>query len=882
MKRTNRIFRRYPARLLGVLVLFALLVPVAAPAATSHQALSFSTLSVQELNFNGISAGGANTCALTTDGSVKCWGETGFGQPGDPTYFWSSVPTSVAGLASGNRMVSAGGYHACVLTSGGGVKCWGDNDYGQLGDGTTDWGYYPVDVANLTSGIQAIVAGGMYTCALTDNGGVKCWGKNGSGRLGDGTTEDRYSPVDVSGLATGVRSIAAGLMHTCALTNAGGVKCWGDNEFGQLGNNSTNQSSVPVDVSGLSGGVTAIAVGDFHTCALTNSGGVKCWGDNEFGQLGDGTGAQSSLPVDTLDLSSGINAISAAWGHTCALTSSGSMKCWGDNEFGQLGDGTTTQRNSPVDVIGLDSAARTMDTGDFHTCAIADTQVMCWGDNGSGQLGDGTLVASSIPVDTNELDAGAIAATSGLEYACALTSAGGARCWGRNDVGQLGNGTTIQSSTPVDVTGLAGSSKAISAGLSHACALTSGGGVKCWGDNYAGQLGNGTSTGSSTPVDVVGLASGVSAISAGNAYTCALTSAGGMKCWGSNDIGQLGDGTTIQSSVPVDVFGLNSGVRAIAAGYTHTCAVTAAGSVKCWGLNGNGELGDGTTNDSLFPVDVVGINNGVDAISVGVWHSCILTSVGGVKCWGGNPSGQLGDGTTNDSLTPVDVLGLTSGAATVAVGGYHSCALTTNGSVICWGNNWTGQLGDGTHQFNPIPTVVTGFESGAKAIEMGDDNSCALTSNGRLKCWGADNRGQLGIGRNTFSTKPVPVVEAVLSVLRLNYTTGQPGSYLTLTGWNFPPGSQAQLSINNAIINSSLAINPTGSFLLFLDTAAAEKGIFTATVTSDPRPAISFILDQTLPNRGQEGGGNVIVIPSGVAFQYATFLPTIKHHDTIK
>jgi len=303
-----------------------------------------------------LSAGGSQTCALTSGGGVKCWG---FGQLGNGTTSDSSTPVAVSGLSSGMAAVSAGDHHTCALTSGGGVKCWGDNGYGQLGNGTTIDSSTPVDVSGLSSGVAAVSTGSYgHACAVTSGGAVKCWGYNVYGELGDGTTTDRSTPVDVIGLSSGVAAIGVGGEHTCALMSGGAVKCWGYNYYGQLGDGTTTDSSTPVDVSGLSG-VAAIDVGGYFACALTSGAGVKCWGDNGYGQLGDGTTIESPTPVDVSGLAGGVSAISAGTNyssdgsdHACALTSAGAVKCWGLNDVGELGDGTTTDSSTPVFVNG--------------------------------------------------------------------------------------------------------------------------------------------------------------------------------------------------------------------------------------------------------------------------------------------------------------------------------------------------------------------------------------------------------------------------------------------------------------------------------------------------------------------------------------------------
>ena len=353
-----------------------------------------------------------------------------------------------------------------------------------------------------------------------------------------------------------VTAIAVGYGHTCALTTGEGAKCWGYGLHGALGTGTATTSLTPVGVAGLTSGTIAIAASNFYNCSLSTAGGVQCWGWNRSGQLGNGTRITSLTPVDVLGLATGVSAVSADGAHACALTSGGGVKCWGNNGVGQLGDGTKASYNStPVEVSGMASGATAIAAGGGHTCVLTTGRgVICWGYNADGQLGNGSIAWSSLPVAVSGLPSGVAAIAAGGSHTCALTSSGGVKCWGFNSGGQLGNGTTARSSTPVDVAGLTSGVSAIAAGNNYTCALTIGGGVRCWGfNNFLGQLGNGKTINSSTPVNVVGLTSGVAAISAGYSHTCALMNRGGVKCWGYNGYGQLGNGTRTNSKVPVDV-----------------------------------------------------------------------------------------------------------------------------------------------------------------------------------------------------------------------------------------------------------------------------------------------------------------------------------------
>jgi alpha-tubulin suppressor-like RCC1 family protein len=341
-------------------------------------------------------------------------------------------------------------------------------------------------------------------------------------------------------------------------------------------------------------------------------------------------------------------------GNTCALLADGTLRCWGWNQYGQLGDGTTSDRGAPVAVSGV-SGATDLATSGGHTCAIVSGEsVRCWGSNSDGQLGDGTLMDRALPVEVHGLS-GATAVATG-SHTCAILAGGSVKCWGRNLAGELGDGTNTNRPTPVSVTGVSGV-RAIVAGIAHTCALLGGGAVRCWGQNSDGQVGDGSNTDRATPVDVVGLDGTTTvaiALAAGSRHTCALVSDGSVRCWGNNFAGQLGDGTGERRSMPVrpELLGASS----IAAGGGHSCAVLSSGGVRCWGSNFKGQLGDGTTTDRPTPTMVGGLS-GVTAIVAGGENTCALMADGSLKCWGSNELGRLGNGGTENSSSPVAVSG---------------------------------------------------------------------------------------------------------------------------------------------------------------------------------------------------------------------------------
>lgn len=704
-----------------------------------------------------VAAGHAHTCALTGAGGAKCWGNNFRGQLGDGSEINRPSAVPVSGLGSGLSAIATGASHSCALTTGGGVKCWGANGNGRLGDGSETDRLTAVDVLGLGSGVIAITVGDAHSCALTNAGAVKCWGENTSGTLGDGTETHRPTAVNVSGLTSGVVAIAAGNRHTCALTTTGGVKCWGDNQFGQLGDMSTMTRLTAVDVSQLGSGVKAIAAGGSHSCALTIAGEVRCWGRNQHGQLGDDSTTDRSFSEAVGGLASGVKAIAAGGSHSCAVNDAGGVKCWGGNSNGQLGDNSFSNRLLPVDVSGLASGVAAIAAGSSHSCAVTSGgAVTCWGSNDLGQVGDGSSSQRLSAVAVGGLGSGAAKIAAGASHSCALNSIGGVQCWGENKDGRVGDGTTTQRLAAVQTSGLTSGVLAVAAGFSHSCAVTGTGGAKCWGNNSDGQLGDNSTTTRLSAVDVSGFFDGAAtAIATGAFHSCALTAAGGVKCWGFNVYGQLGDDSTTSQLTAVDVTGLTTGITQISVGSFHSCALTAAGGVKCWGINSFGQLGNDSTANSATAVEVSGLASGIVAIAAGGDHTCALSSSGAVKCWGDNQYGQLGDGSQLERLTAVNVSGLSSGVAAIAVGKSHSCALTGSGGVKCWGENSTGQLGDNSTGRRLTPVDVAGLAAGVTAIAAGDGHSCAVTSGAGAVCWGDNRKGQLGDG--TSASRLVPV-----------------------------------------------------------------------------------------------------------------------------
>jgi alpha-tubulin suppressor-like RCC1 family protein len=335
------------------------------------------------------------------------------------------------------------------------------------------------------SGVIAISTGALHSCVVLSNGTVKCWGSNNWGQLGDGSTASSATPVTVSGIDNAV-AIGADDEHSCAVLSTGAMKCWGSNVWGELGIGERGQyakSVVPVTVIGIHNAVS-VDVGGGHSCALLATGEINCWGrNNSYGELGDGSRVDRTTPVKVVGIDNAVF-ISAGHWHNCALLATGSVKCWGNGEGGLLGNGVRGSdyyRSSPVDVLGINNAV-SISTGPTHSCAVLNTgSVQCWGWNNSGQLGSGNPPAgSATPVTVADVSH-AISTSAGMYHNCVLLQGGTVQCWGENDSGQLsGDPQVLRSATPLEVIGI-NNVVSLNTGGSTICAIVNNDTARCWG-----------------------------------------------------------------------------------------------------------------------------------------------------------------------------------------------------------------------------------------------------------------------------------------------------------------------------------------------------------------------------------------------------------------
>lgn len=665
------------------------------------------------------------------------------------------------------------------------VFTWGSNSAGQLGDGREIERSLPAPVPGL-SGITAISAGDQFNIAVAADGSLRAWGRNIKGQLGDGTIENRAAPVLVTGIS-GVNQVAGGSNHVLALKTDGTLWAWGEDAYGQLGDgvdhydqDNPSYKTYPVQVSGLSH-VVAIDAQGTHSLAVDQNGTVWSWGSLQYGDSGP-------YPVAPQPVAGVDHAISAASGlyHSLVLRQDGTVWAWGYNPFGELGDGSTTKWDTPVQVTGL-SGIIAVSAGAYYSLALkSDGTVWAWGHNEMGDLGDGTATNRSLPVQVQNLSD--VTAISASEWGgnLALKRDGTVWYWGHNnqDIHREGN---LRPLVPVQVMGL-DHITAVRSAASHQLAQKADGSLWVWGTNSFGQFGVGGTLRRLLPEHLTGF-SGVTSIESFASQTMAVKADGTLWAWGDNGYGSLGDGTTQSRSVPQlvhavsaitavegnynRVIALNTSgnlwswgggyvggnyytpkidtvitnVKAIANGFEHFLVLKTDGTVWGKGYNDEGELGDGTTYTTGNWTRAVGLDN-VVAIAA-AWHqSLALKADGTVWEWGSSSSGS-------SFKVPTQVSGL-SGIQAISMSWYFTMALKNDGTVWGWGSNDL-LLGRTDRSYSLTPVQIPGL-SHIVAIQSGEYHALAQKDDGSIWAWGYNTEGQLGDGSTTDRAQPVMIL----------------------------------------------------------------------------------------------------------------------------
>jgi len=791
-----------------------------------------------------IACGATHSIALTADGEVWAWGGNDRGQLGDGTRSPRTTPTRVRDVPRATA-IAAGVSHSLAVASNGTVYAWGDNAHAQLGENGPTESLTPLKVEGLAD-VVAVAAGGRHSVALMSDGTLWAWGDNVSGQTGVSWTTAQLPPTPVEGMEA-VVAIAAGDSHSLALVSGGRVFVWGDNSHGQLGEVSGPATAVPFEIEGFR--ATAIAAGRFHSLALDTEGWIWEWGDDAGSPGGPvlrrvlrasvipilAAGAKVATPT----LTPGTGTYGSAQNVTVSCSTSGATIHYTTNGVDPteadavvasggtvLVDRTLTLKakawkpgTSPSGVAqavytlkpatpSFTPAGGTYASPQMVTIATATAGAeVRYTADGTDPSATSTLYASPVSVRitttlkakafktdwtpsdtataTYTLNYGAISA--GHEHSVALKPDGTLWAWGGNSYGQIGDGTSgTDRITPVPVSALT-AVKAIAAGGYHTLALKTDGTVWGFGQNASGQLGDRSTINRSTAVRAYQL-SGVTTIAAGERHSLALKSDQTVYAWGENGEGQLGLGDFADRNKPTRITGL-TGVTAIAAGLQHSLALKADGTLWAWGRNSYGVLGNGTSGDTqASPVQVNPVS-GMRLVGAGSYHSLALLNDGTGRAWGSNYSGQVGDGTTGTERTVPTPISVMTGMLALAGGGLHTLALTNDGGVSSWGDNGSGQLGDGTTTGHALPAQIAGLVGGV-GISPGADHSLALDDRGVVWAWGSNVRGQLGDGGLRNQLRPVPVSDPgfawkvatpYLSVGSGEYVTSGSGLNVTVT-----------------------------------------------------------------------------------------------------
>ncbi|MBE2284091.1 MAG: S8 family serine peptidase [Prosthecobacter sp.] len=733
----------------------------------------------------------SNKSALVVEGGeIYSWGFNSLGELGLGDTRSRSAPVKIPGL-SGVVQVVGGMSRACyALDSDGRVWSWGNNSYGELGLGGTDFAAHstPTQIPGL-SDIVWVSAGNTFALAVKADGTVWAWGGNYFGQLGLGDIVDRTSPVQIASLS-GVLQVEAGAEHAIALKSDGSVWTWGDQTDGALGNgSSTGFDSTPRVVAGIAG-AAFVEAGIRYSAVVTATGSVLNWG-----YFSEGTPSSSATPVTKAGLS-GIFVLSASAYNKLAVDSDGRVWTWGVSDEGGLGlgiDSANVVTPLQVSIPGAPPIIACAVGRDFSLIRTIDGELYAAGTNNDGELGVSRFADKLLPVNLPVL--------RGAEAVYPATSAGGTyavmpsgvvRYWGGTGAQSIASTRTVSSLTVIN------NVRAMFDGASNGAffvALKRDGSVWSWGYNAQGQLGKGNVTYSSSPSQVAGIQSPVSiAVTPGGfnndsnmGHVVVAMADGTVKAWGANSRGQVGNGTTSNQASPVTVAGV-SGITAVAVGNSHTLALTTTGSVYAWGRNNCGQIGDGTSVNRTSPVLVAAISD-VVAIAAVSNQSIALKSDGSVWAWGQNSMTNLGvglpDGT--NQMTPARVQGLPA-ASEIFAGASAFFAFTQDHKLWNWGVNdifgrYIAARDPSSVASLTTPAEVVGIYSPVK-FAAGRSSASAVTSDGNVWSWGQGSGGAVGDG-DAWSPLPVRVTGfGAASTTLSTLGTGETSNSWLLSGFS--------------------------------------------------------------------------------------------------
>lgn len=667
-----------------------------------------------------VASAGYSSCAITTGGELWCWGQGFEGQLGTGG---SPAIASLArvGSASDWTTVDAETNHACALRGAGELYCWGNNSRGAIGTGPVgEIALVPVAIG--AARWIAVSLGHEMTCALRDDGTLWCWGRNDFNQLGDGTRDDRPQPQQI-GTAT-YKQLEVGGDHGCAIRSDDTLWCWGANDFGQVGSGDFEQQATAVAIAPTKRW-RALAAGFDHTCALDLDGRAWCWGANYDGRLGLGT--TNTVPEPVVVQSPALAQIAVGDAHSCGATAAGELLCWGTAAHGEVPGYPARYVTTPAQIRGAPPVTALF-AGAAQTCVIDDAaRLWCSGRNGMGQTGAPAGEQHGLTRADGRTDWAMI--TADRSHGCGATTTEITLCWGLGSSGQVGDSEYQDRQGPVRVSP---AFDALTSSRETTLALRDGAlwgwGYDVFGQGYVGEP--------------AVLASGIVGAAVGDGHQCRLASGGALTCAGENYAGQVGNGTFDRVLPPGAV--VAGSWRAVFAGRDATCATRTDGAVDdrlyCWGRKVL--VGSPAAADVATPTAAV-LSRGVQHVAFGANFGCARAD-GEAWCWGVNYAGQLGDGSNTDSAAPVRVA-VPGDIVDVDAGDEHACAVTADGALWCWGHADQGQLLEPLTGQRMQPTQLPG--GGWRDVACGDHFTCAIKADGTRWCFGTNNEGELGDDR---------------------------------------------------------------------------------------------------------------------------------------